>query len=236
MSPTQALFWKEWRQIQWRWVFCLVMCCLFVFIGLKTRIMEDEAIMVFGFLGCAFLMPLFIAMGLVAEEREQGSMRMQLALPVSIRRVYCVKISLGALAITILIMTVLFIILIVAADREESTGYILRTFGFAVPFGAIFMLWTVVFSIKRKTQWAAALTGIVIVACWMFLALFEEMFISRIGKGHLNFSQVITPLGVVFAGPGRGPWQVTVIVQTLVSIGLFWWGMKRFSSLSRSSK
>ena len=192
--------------------------------------------MIFSFLACAFPIPLFVAMGLVAEEREEGSMRMQLALPVSAEWVYVIKILLGALACTTLTAAVLLVTFIMAGNREISTADILRTFGFAMPFGAIFMLWTVVFSIKRKTQWAAALTGIAIAACWVFLVIFDDIFLSRVGRDYSSISLVITPLGFLEAGPDKGAWRATTIVQTLFAAGLFWWGMRRFSTLSRSSK
>jgi ABC-type transport system involved in multi-copper enzyme maturation permease subunit len=236
MSPTQALIWKEWQQMRWRWMFCMVIALLFLYIAMTTRIMDDQSILIFSFLACAFPIPLVFAMGLFAEEREDGSMRMQLALPVSTRQVYIVKILLGSLATISLSIAVLLVIIIMAGGREKTTIDIFQIFGYVIPFGAIYLLWIVVFSMKRKTQWAAALTGIAIIASWVFLVILDDTFIGNVGRDRLSVSLVITPLGFIEAGPDKGPWQATTIVQTVFTVGLFWWGTRRFSALSRSSK
>ncbi len=232
MSPTQALFWKEWRQMQWRWTFSVVVCCLFMIVGLKTRVLQDEVIVLMSMCGCAFLLPLFIGMGLFAEEREEGSIRMQLAIPVHTGRIYIVKMILGAAAVATLAIAALLLTIIMAGDREKSTADIIRIYGFVVPFEVVFLLWIIVFSMKRKTQWAAALTGISIVALWVFFILIEEIFLPAGWK----LSLIITPLGFLEAGPDNGSWLATSIVQSILAVILFWWGMKRFSTLTRSSK
>jgi ABC-type transport system involved in multi-copper enzyme maturation permease subunit len=235
MTPTQALFWKEWRQMQWRWIFSLTVCCLFVFIGLKTRVLQDDAIIIFSFLVCVFLVPLFVAMGLIAEEREQGTLRVQLGLPVAARQVYIVKITLGILAVATPTIACLAIVLLMAGNREMASSIIIRMYGFGVPFGIVFMLWIVVLSMKRKTQWAAALTGMIILAVWVFLVIADDMLVS-IGRDHWNFSLIITPFGFIEAGPDKGPWLATSIVQSILSVFLFSWGMRQFSMLTRSGR
>ena len=238
MSPVKALFWKEWRQMQWRLIFSSVVCCLFVFVGLKTRVLPDEVIFFLSFGICAFLIPLFIAMGLVAEEREQGSLRLQLRLPVTARQVYIVKMTLGALAASAPTIASLIIALIMAGNREKTSVEIIRAYGFAIPFEVVFMLWTVVFSLKRKTQWAAALTGVVLLAVWEFLYIYDDMFLREIGWHTLSF--VITPFGfLLFCLQGKSWWEMFVIiypVQSILAVILFWWGMRRFSTLTRDGK
>jgi len=236
MSPTKALFWKEWRQMQWRWIFSLAMCCTIVFVGLKTRVLPDQMIILFSFGISAFLIPLFIAMGLVAEEREQDSLRMQLGLPVTARQIYVVKMAIGTLAVAIPAVVCSIIALLMAGNREKTSVDIIRIYGFAVPFGIVFMLWTVVFSMKRKTQWAAALTGMVILAVWVFLIICEDVFLLEVGEVHWDLSLIITPFGFLEAGLDKGHWLATSIVQSILAMILFWWGMRRFSMLTRSGR
>jgi ABC-type transport system involved in multi-copper enzyme maturation permease subunit len=237
MSPIRALFWKEWHQMQWRWIFSLTMCCLFVLVGLKTRVMPDKEIVVINFCGCAFLLPLFIAMGLVAEEREQGSLGMQLKLPIAARKVYIVKMAMGALAVIVPTILSMIIALIMAGNREFTSYRIIRIYGFAIPLGIVFIQWIVVLSMKRKTQWAAALTGMVIMAVWVFLLICDDMFVNSIGGDRWNFSLMITPFGFLeAASKDNGSWLATSIAQSILSIILFWWGMKRFSMLTRSGR
>jgi ABC-type transport system involved in multi-copper enzyme maturation permease subunit len=232
MSPIRALFWKEWRQMQWRWIFSLVICCLFVFVGLKTRVMGDQTIVLFGFGICAFLIPLFIAMGLVAEEREQGNLGMQLKLPVAAWKVYVAKMAMGTVAVAIPAIACLIIALMLAGDRETTSEEFIMIYIFAVLFGTVFMVWIVVFSMKRKTQWAAALTGIVILAVWGIVMICDDIFLSSIGRDPWNFLLIITPLGFFMTGDGRP----TCITQGILAVILFWLGMKQFSTLTREGK
>lgn len=236
MSPTHALLWKEWRQMRWRWAFCLTVCCLFVIVGLKTRIMPDQGIILLSFGICAFAIPLFIGIGLVAEEREENSLKLQLALPVQAMRVYVVKMAMGASAVAASTIASLIIALLMAGNREESAAEIFRIYAFVIPFGIIFMLWIVVFSMKRKTQWAAVLTGIAIGAIWVFLIIFEDIFGQSITRNHWNLSLIITPFGFLEAASDNGKWLAVSIVQGIISVILFGWGMRRFSSLTRSDK
>lgn len=236
MSPIGALFWKEWRQIRWRLIFCIVIAFLLVYIGLKTRVMADGDIISISFALCAISMPLFIGMGLVAEEREQGCLSMQLGLPVAAWQVFAVKITLSILALAAPVLTMTAAALILAGNREIPYTHIIRTYGFAIPFEFVFLLWIIAFSMKRRTQWAAALTGIGIVIAWAFLMICEESFGSRLSSNHMILSWIITPFGFFDAGPGKGRWLVISIVQGIMSMILFWWGMKRFASLTRSGK
>jgi len=236
MSPTKALFWKEWRQMQWRWIFSLAMCCTIVFVGLKTRVLPDQMIILFSFGISAFLIPLFIAMGLVAEEREQDSLRMQLKLPVAAWKVYVVKMAIGTLAVAIPAVVCSIIALLMAGNRERTSADIIRIYGFVIPFEIIFMLWTVVFSLKRKTQWAAALTGVVILAVWVFLIICDDVFLLEIWHIHWDLSLIITPFGFLEAGSDKGPWLETSVAQGILAAVLFWWGMRRFAMLTRSDK
>src|SRR4051794_24144458 len=92
----RSLVWKEWHEQRWRLWFGIALLATFTAIGLRTRIMPDEQIVVMTILVGGMLFPLMVAMGLVAPERAEGTIVRLLALPVPPWKVLAAKALVGA--------------------------------------------------------------------------------------------------------------------------------------------
>src|ERR1041384_1963313 len=60
------LIWKQWKEQGWRVMFATVVLCGFVAIGLRARVGRDSGIVILTAALGAFILPIFIAMGLLA--------------------------------------------------------------------------------------------------------------------------------------------------------------------------
>ena len=122
----KPLIWKEWQELRWKMAFGCLIVGAFVLIGLKSRIFRDIIIFVFSAGGSSLLMPLFIAMGLIAEERSDRSLYTLFALPVQIKLLYVIKMILGAVVVLSPILVSLILSLLMAGGREESISDIIK--------------------------------------------------------------------------------------------------------------
>ncbi len=60
----KALFWKEWQEQRWRLALACIGLIGMTAIGLKTRVVPDEAIIMITLIISVFILPAFSGMGL----------------------------------------------------------------------------------------------------------------------------------------------------------------------------
>src|SRR5687767_3135298 len=114
----QSLIWKEWREQRWKLGFGCVLLMGFTLVGLRTRISPDEGIIgMVTFFG-ALLLPVLNAMGLVAAERDEGSLQTLLRLPISPKRIFLVKTAMGAIVAAAPFLACALIAFFIAGGRE----------------------------------------------------------------------------------------------------------------------
>lgn len=114
----KSLLWKEWCEQRWRLAFGCVMMTAFVAVGLKTRIVPDEGIIVMSLGIGAFLLPILIEMGLIAAERADGSLTALLVLPTRTRAVLAAKMCMAAVALAAPFVATATISCLMAGGRE----------------------------------------------------------------------------------------------------------------------
>ncbi|MDB5295230.1 MAG: hypothetical protein JWO31_1213, partial [Phycisphaerales bacterium] len=92
----RILLWKEWHEQRWKLGFSSLLLAAFALIGLRSRVVADEAVLaVLTTLG-TLLLPVLAVVGLVPPERADGTLEALLALPVRPGRVLAAKALAGA--------------------------------------------------------------------------------------------------------------------------------------------
>lgn len=225
----KPLIWKEWREQRWKMAFGCLIVGAFVLIGLKSRIFPDIIIFVFSATCSSLLMPLFIAMGLIAEERSDGSLYTLLALPVRIKLLYIVKMVLGAMVVLTPILVSLILSLLMAGGREESISDILKWYVMGAHFAIVMFIVTVISGMRFSSEAKVALTGIAWIGFWVFCVIVEDEMLFRYGSE--SWTMIITPWGFFEVADSGGFLPVFLFHLVFCSI-FFLWGARRFNQLA----
>ncbi|MCX5637266.1 MAG: hypothetical protein NTX52_06185 [Planctomycetota bacterium] len=231
----KSLFWKEWCEQRWKLAYGCVLLIGFVAVGLRSRIVQDEGIVVLSVAGGSILMPLLVGMGLVAAERSDGSLGMLLALPVRSWKIFIVKMAMGTLVCVGPIVGCMVLSLVMAAGREMSATRITVYYLDGVAFGIVMLVWMVAFSIRQPSEARAGLVGIAVFMVWVFIIFLDEVFLKR---PLTKLSLAITPLGI-FDGTLDGNYGIlpkVILVQLVIGTCLVVWAAHRFGKLGRAKE
>lgn len=226
----KALLWKEWHQLRWKLVFSLVIVAAFMTLSLRTRIIPDEGIFAICILGISILMPVFVMMGLFAEEAEEGSLTLQVRLPVKARKVYAVKMSAGLITAACPLILSVLLAMILAGGREVGIPHIMRMYGPAFLYIVVFVIWIAAWAIAADSEFKVVLAAIAIFFAWALFGILDDSF----GWGRI--SMVLTPLGFFEAGFDKSGGPAVILVQCAAGAVLFVWGMIRFEKLGGRGK
>jgi ABC-type transport system involved in multi-copper enzyme maturation permease subunit len=229
----KALFWKEWCEQRWKLAYGCVLLMGFVAVGLRSRIVEDEGIVVLSVAGGAFLMPLLVGMGLVAAERSDGSLGMLLALPVRSWKIFAVKMAMGILVCVGPMVGCMLLSLAMAAGREMSTSRIIAPYLGGIAFSIVMLVWMVAFSIRPPSEARAGLVGIAVFMVWVFMVFLDESVWLWDGS-----SLVITPFGIFDCTLDRNYEILPDVIKAQLAIVtcLVVWAAYRFGKLGRAKE
>ena len=226
----KALFWKEWCEHRWKLAYGCVILMGFALIGLRSRLVQDDIIVIFASGGGSILMALFVGMGLVAAERSDGSLGMLLALPVRSWKIFVVKMAMGMLVCAGPIVGCMVLSLVIAAGREMSATRIIVPYLGGVTFSVVMLVWMVAFGIRQPSEARAGLVGIAVFMVWFFMIILDESAWLLDG-----LSLVITPFGI-FDGTLDRNYEIlpdVIRVQLAIGICLVVWAAYRFGKLGR---
>jgi ABC-type transport system involved in multi-copper enzyme maturation permease subunit len=231
----KALFWKEWCEQRWKLAYGCVLLMGFVAVGLRSRIVEDEGIVIMSVVGGSILIPLLVGMGLVAAERSDGSLGMLLALPVRSWKIFAVKMAMGILVCVGPIVGCMVLSLVMAAGREMSASRITVFYLDGVAFGIVMLVWMVAFSIRQPNEARAGLVGIAVFMVWVFIVFLDEVFLKR---PLTSLSLVITPFGIFDSTLDRNYdiLPAVIPVQLVIGFCLVMWAAYRFGKLGRTKE
>lgn len=225
----RSLVWKEWHEQCWRLWFGVALLATFTAIGLRTRIMPDEQIVIFTIIIGGMGLPLMVAMSLVAPERADGTIVRLLALPVPSWKVVAAKGLVGAILCTAPILTSAAIASLIAGNRELSWNELLGLYGMALGVAMSVFSWLTAVGIRQPSEARAGLMGIGTIVAWFLLigiaaAVRNELVnISRLEDWVGAFS----PLGFAVLRSTSLPPSGVIGVQ-LASIALLWvWSARR---------
>lgn len=229
----KSLFWKEWCEQRWKFAYGCVLLMGFVAVGLHSRIVQDEVIVVMAAVGGSVLMPLLVGMGLVAAERSDGSLGMLLALPVRSWKIFAVKMMMGTLVCVGPIVGCMLLSLAMAAGREMSASQIIVPCLGSVAFGIVMLVWMVAFSIRQPSEARAGLVGIAVFMVWVFMIILDESVWLLDGS-----SLVITPFGIFDCTLDRNYEILPDVIRVQLAIGtcLVVWAAYRFGKLGRAKE
>src|SRR3954466_797117 len=93
----RSLLWKEWHEQRWKLAFGSLILGAFALIGLRARVVADELLLEWLCFLAVILLPVMASTGLVASEREEGTMETLLSLPVTAGRIFWTKALTGVM-------------------------------------------------------------------------------------------------------------------------------------------
>ena len=222
------LVWKEWREQRWKLALGCVALVGFVLVGLRTRIVMDQVIILTGGSVAAIALPVFVGMDLVAQDRSTGSLESLLKLPMPPREILLVKLGVGAVACTGPIVVAAVVSCVLAGGREMSAARILQLYAGIAGFALVLLVWVAAFGVRQPTEARAALVGLAVVFAWWVIALvYSESLEQRL------------PEWIIVLHPGslllvvhelEMHWlRAAIPVQAGLAGALVCWGAFRFS-------
>jgi ABC-type transport system involved in multi-copper enzyme maturation permease subunit len=228
----RSLIWKEWREQRWKIFYISMLMVSANVIGLKTRLMPDELIMMISVFIGAFFLPIFIGMGLFATEREERSLPVLVALPIRGRVIFTVKMGMGVLACLIPFGVSLASALVMAGTREVMWQRVLLWYAGGLGFGLTLLIWIVAFGLYQPTEARTGLVGLAVIAGWLILLCLEE------GSQHLFLvAYKISPFyWFEMLDRHNQPFNFrAAIIQGILAGLLLAWSASRFSKVERKS-
>ena len=207
------------------------MLVVFTAIGLRTRIVPDIAIVLIGAILGATVLPLLVSMGLVAAEREEGSLEGLLALPVSPWGVLGVKTAVGLAVCVAPLVAAALVVCLMAGGREETTGRILRIYAGCGGLGACTLVWFLAFGVRQPTDARAALVAVVVfvVACVVVVVYNDFRHVTFLRPlWMLNPMELLSALGDRDTAGAAGRIAGLVLGQGAMAALLFVWAGRRF--------
>jgi ABC-type transport system involved in multi-copper enzyme maturation permease subunit len=220
----RSLVWKEWHEQRWRLWFGVFLVGMFTLIGLRTRIMPDEQIIILTIMVGGMLFPLMVSMGLVAPERTEGTIVRLLALPVPPWKVLAAKGVVGAAVCAAPVVVSALIALLVAGNREMAWGELIGLYALATGVTLAVFTWLTAAAVRQPSEARAGLVGIGVMIGWFLLM----MVAAAIGSELFNRAPVedwvamFGPFGLVALKSSAVPGAAVIAIQA-VSLALVWW-------------
>lgn len=161
-----SLLWKEWVEQRWRMAFGAVVVGSLTMVGLHARMLPDEQVMAL----CAIIgamLAMLVGMGVVAPERESGTLRTLLFLPIRPSLVLLAKGLIAAAVCLVPLAVSLTIGLLIAGGREMAMSRMVGFDGLAMLLSLTLLVWTVSLSMRAGSESIAGLVvvGMIAASC-----------------------------------------------------------------------
>lgn len=165
----RKLIWKEWHEQSWKLAFgCIVLGAL-ALIGLQSRVIADESILMWVCLLGFTLLPVLASTGLIAAERAEGSFESLLAMPIAPWRILAAKTVVGLAMCVGPMLVAAAISFFVAGDREIERSTILGLYGRSVLVSVSLFVWMLALTARLPSEARAGLVAVGICICWMLV-------------------------------------------------------------------
>lgn len=223
----RQLIWKEWHEQRWKLGFGCIVLCAFALIGLRTRAVPDESIMVGTCALGILLLPILTAAGLIPAERGEGTLRTLLALPVAPWKVLAAKAILGAMLCAGPILAAAIVSLLMARGREISNGATWEIYGRAVAVALFLFAWMLWSTARSPSEGRAAALCVGVLILWLLATrgLIAESHPARNGmaESHAPFMLwAICPFVLVFPPADFAPMEALALqAVTVAALWLF---------------
>lgn len=230
----RAILWKEWREQRWKLAFGCVLLMGTCAIGLKTRAMHADNLLVLVAMLGVLVLPLLTTIELVASDREERALGFLMALPYPAWRVFWVKA--GVTLLNTLLPLLGAIALWFAVERRQSDFAELRMLPiWSSWIAASLVLWTAALGMRQPTEARVALVGIVVIVFWLFsIAVLDALRVMPL-LGLFNPFAVsidVHHLSRYWAGRMHVPWIAQSVVLILISL----WGARRYARLGGEAR
>jgi hypothetical protein len=168
---TRALLWKEWREQRWKLAFGCLLLAGFNVIALRSRMLPERYTILLTVLMGGILMPLLSSMSVSGTDRETGTHPFLFSLPTPAWRVLLIKLLMViAIAVAPLVCAGFAAQPFINTDWIPS-GEISSVYYVGCWIAASVVLWTSLLGIRMRTEAGVALTGVAVVAGWVFHAM-----------------------------------------------------------------
>lgn len=167
----RSLIWKQWMEQRWALALGCFVLVGFVTIGLQARLVQDSLIMnATGFIG-VLVLPILVAMGLLAPERAERTLGTLQRLPVQPATVFAVKTLIGAVWVAVPLLAAGVATAILFGDREVPQGQVLLSFLRCVPAAIAVMVWTLVLGLRQPSEARVGMIGVALLVGSAALAI-----------------------------------------------------------------
>lgn len=225
------LIWKEWREQRWKIGFGCVVLCAFALIGLRTRAVDDQSILIGTCAMGVLLLPILAAAGLVPAERDEGTMGLLLAMPVAPWKVLAAKTLLGAALSAVPLIAAACVSLAIARGREISMPATLAIYARAIATALCLFVSMFALTVRSESEGRAA--GLAVGALVLWLLVTSGLVRSVVGAGSLKTNDLLllpTPFVFVFADDGAAL-AIGTVLQLAIAVGLWLWAARSVATL-----
>ncbi len=131
----------------------------FVAIGLQSRLIPDEAVLIGMVISGGLIFPLICAMPVVAAERAEGSVNLLLRLPAPAWLVLAVKTAVAVVGVIVPLLLALAIMGALAGYREVRPNIFWALFLLAGLMAVNVLMWTMCLGIRQPNEARVGLIG-----------------------------------------------------------------------------
>jgi hypothetical protein len=201
---------------------------MFTLIGLRTRIMPDEQIVIFAMIVGGMFFSLMVAMGLVAPERAEGTIVRLLALPVPPWKVLAAKTFVGSIVCVAPILASAVVAAIVAGDREMAWRQFGVMYVAAAGLTVATFTWLTAAGIRQPSEARAGIAGIAVMFAWFLVIATGSMLGEEVFHGAPldEWATAASPFGMLMLRSDFVPPAAVIAIQ-LSSVALVWWWSAR---------
>src|ERR1700733_14597713 len=218
----RKLLWKEWHEQSWKLGFgCIVLAAL-ALIGLRSRIVADETMVMWVCLLGVGLLPVLASTGLLPAERAEGSFEMLLSLPVDPRRILIAKTLMG-IALCVGPMAVAAIVSVLAAGgRELSAVAMLDLYACSTLTMLSLFVWMLALTARLPNEARAGLLALGILIFWLLAT--EGLTYPSLPSALFS----VSPIAFVYRSTPKfeappPPFLLIVVVQLAIAAALLGW-------------
>jgi len=157
----KQLIWKQWREQGWRMIYATTLMGAALLLAFRVRLFPDQVVVASAMALAGVALPIFVAAGLLAPQRGDGSHASMTALPVSANRLLAVHL-LTATVMILLPLATSFVVVVLATGMREMDWYdVFAWHGGTAGAAWLLFVWTFAFSIRMgsEAQVAAVLGG-----------------------------------------------------------------------------
>jgi hypothetical protein len=215
----RSLLWKEWHEQSWKLAFGAVVLGAFAVIGLHTRIIADEVMMVWVCGIGVTMLPVLSSTGLIPAERAEGSFESLLAMPISPWRILLAKTVIGLLLCVGPMVVAAMVSWMIAGGREMHSASIFDLYGRCALAAALMFFWMLAMTSRLPSEARAGLVATGVLICWI---------LATAGMSNpdvpqwLMFTSPLATLLSWFSGPDdQLPTMVAPLLQTVI-VAVLW--------------